>query len=809
MAVTTTALLMVAFTLIYLFLLQGASAQSSVGQGAISVPSETVVFTAIPPQCTQEVFQQAAAESNQPEPTVNITNGGQLMYIRRGELCTDARMDCGEKNLQTIFSVAVSTSGSGTAQGVCSKIEVEQVPPPTIGGCRQVFNAPPNQLLNDLASPIYIGLTTTRAFVYYPLIPAEKINSVAYCYAQFNSSNSSAGGCSFPAPCAQVDLVNGATPQQAQEQCTSTKINAVWGDDPLDQTVLDHCGSEADLPQGFINQKPGYCYTSCCAQCGTAVNNTSYRRWPIGPQCQVFRVGAPQLRVFGGLVVSTDPTFNDTSLGDEVRFQTPKTNPTTGRTSYQGGLPQQDTFVSASGKLLVHVNQMARSPTSLFAVNGYVVICSGTVQTTRYPTCDMGVSNPYVQSPQPSQCLSNYPPLVSDSVPNVAPPNATPDQLGTGTVPTFNSLGTIGKCSWYFVPDEKITSVTNPRSAAAFATTPVSEQAGALWPNLAANLELDTKCPGGSDDGAYFSQFVGVPGWELDPDTNQPRVTSVCQMSHALNNYSLTYKQQYNLTGGDAELAKQRSEPAPPWLLPNYNIIRPNWWLHSQNLVFDLGLTYPHRTGLELLVQVADEKYIPLELASDPFVLAVPQSSCDAVVGNGTGSLRLAVRGLYTVVNATAISQYVQISCATVNDTVVRLYQSNGTQLNQTNPLPFAAVPGVVTLIHSLNMSFAPQSQYSPNAAPYIQCTAVLLNEKLEAYGTEIVLDCRTALGNASLAVKYSEEQSFGGSTTALYIGLGVVGAALLFGLAAVLLVWALSKSNKETQEAMARTMPE
>jgi hypothetical protein len=83
----------------------------------------------------------------------------------------------------------------------------------------------------------------------------------------------------------------------------------------------------------------------------------------------------------------------------------------------------------------------------------------------------------------------------------------------------------------------------------------------------------------------------------------------------------------------------------------------------------------------------------------------------------------------------------------------------------------------------------------------------VLLNEALEPYGVEALLGCRTTLGNASLAVEYAEDLKFGGSSTALYIGLGVIGAALLFFAALALLVWALSRGDKETREALARNV--
>lgn len=792
----TTMLLTAASTLLLtLLVLQPTCAQTSYGQGLTSVAGQTTVFTPTVAQCTDAVFQEAAAQSNLPGSTaVNITSGAQLMYTLRGELC-EAGMECGTRNLQTVFSVALSTSGSGTAQGVCSKITVTEVPPPVQPACKQEYNGPPNQITNGLESEIHIGVTTTRSFIYYNLIPADKVNSVAFCYAQFNTSNPAVGACQFGPPCAQASLAS-ETPEQ---QCTARKIEDTWGDSAFDAEVLDRCGSETDLPQEIIGQRPGFCKEACCSSCNTATQPYSFRRWPIGPQCQVFRVGPPQLRIFGGLVVSLDPTFADASVTDEVRFQTASTNDA-GQVIYQGGLPQQQTFFSPSKRVMVHANQMARSSTSLLKVNGYVIVCSSTVQSTKYPTCDMGTANPYIQTPEPSQCLANYPPFVANSIPLVAPPDATPDQLSTGTVPTFNSLGAIGKCSWYYVPQELVSETADVVNDGQLATTILSQQSQALWPHLQTQSALDTKCPGGVDDGEYFTKFIGVPGWELDPDTNKPRVTTVCQMSHALNNYSKVYKQQYLLTG-DAELAKEQAAPAPPWLLPNYNIIRPNWWLHSHSLVFDLGLTYPHRTALELLVQVSDETYIASELTSDQFAVAVPQSQCESVVGNGTGKVQLVVRGLYSTSSTSTVSQYVQINCTTAINGTTKLYKPDGTQVNnQTQRLPFTALTGLVTPIHTLNMTFAPQALLSPNAAPFVTCEVQLLNDKYEPYGDLVLLGCRTTLGNASLGVEYAEDPKFGGSSTALYIGLGVLGALVIF-VSIVVLIWYLTKSDNAIPE--------
>lgn len=786
--------------LVWLCIVGVTVAQSSAGQGGTSTSGETTQIQPRAPRCTSELFQEAAAASNQPDATIDSTSGAQLMYIKRGQLC-DADMDCGDRGLQTTLSIALATSGEGTSQGVCAKIEITNAPPP-VSGCEQVYDAPEGQLTNLLESPLYVGITTTRSFVYYPLQPVDKVNSVPYCYAQFNDTTTS-GACTFTT-CAQATLVSPTSTND--DQCDAAYIDSTWGDNKYASIIMEKCGALADSPQDIIKQDKSACYESCCAQCNSAVQDTTYRRWPFGPQCQVFRVGAPQLRIFGGLVVSLSPDLTD---GEEIRFQTPRTN-AAGQQAYNGGLPQRAEILSASRKVRMLVNQQARGPSALRRIDGYVVICSGTVQQTVRGTCDMGAPNPYVQTPQPNQCLSQYRPFVSDSIPLVAPPNAAPDELGTGTVPTFNSLddiGISGKCSWYYVPQDRAQNVLNMPNSASFANRPISQLTQVLWPSLSADAEGGTNCPGGSTDAEYFDKYIGVPGWQLDPDTMQPLVTSICQMSHALNNYSQVYKTQYALSL-NGPLAKEQSAPEPPWLLPEFDIIRPNWWLHDQSLVFDLGLSYPQRTALELLVQLSDEEFIPRELTNDLFAVAAEQSSCGAVVGNGTGGVQIAVKGLYITSSTEEVPQYMMINCTTALNATVRLFLPNGTAVNnQTQILPFTALTNVVTLAHTLNMSFTPQAEYSPLTAPYVQCKVQLLDNELVPYGALTVIGCRTTLGNASLAVEYGDPHDLGGSTTALYIALGVAGALVIIVAVVLVFVYGVFRKDPETREVIARNL--
>jgi hypothetical protein len=767
----------------------------STGQGGTNTPLVTKQIAPEAPDCSNLLFSQVVADSNQPDALINSTSGAQLMYVARGETC-DSSMECGSptspRRLMTL-SIALATSGEGTSQGVCSKIEVEKVPPIS-QECYQAYRAPAKQLTNRLDTPIYVGVTTTRTFVYYPLQPLGLLNTIAYTYAQF-SSNGTQTGCAFPV-CSQATLRGIGKPD-----CDATRIKAKWGDSEDNVNITLHCGALADPPNPIITTDTSSCREACCMSCNSATQNISYRRWPIGPQCQVFRVGAPQLRIYGGLVVSN---FEDLSNGEEIRFQTPVE--TQGlKTTYKGGLQSNSNFYSTKKHVRVHVNQRAQGPSSVEQIKGYVIMCSSTDQTSKYSTCDMGAANPYVQSPEPSPCLSLNYPEISGSIPLVAPPNTQPLGLSTGTVPTKTSLGDRGPCSWYFVPQDRAENVINAPNAKAFKNLPSNQMASALWPNMAAADLGDTTCPGGSTDGYYFVNFTGVPGWELDPETNEPLTTTVCQMSHALNNYSAMYWSYFSVSQ-DADAAMAEAAPAPVWLMPEYSIARPNWWPHDSGMMYDLGLTYPQRTALELLVQISENAFVTAESLEDLFAIAEPETACTAVVGNGTGHLQLAVQGLYTSSTTTVVTQYLQVNCSTALNGTVQLKLPNGTSVNALNGiLPFDTLDSGIVLAYTLFMSFVPQQTYSPNARPFIQCAVQLMNEQQEQYGDLTIIGCRTTLGNASLAINYGEGEDQSGSRLWLWISLGVIGGAVVVLTIVVIIIAVTTSVSKDARDFMAQ----
>lgn len=774
----------------------------STGQGSTSIPATFTQSTNALPDCSNQLFRRAIGQSNLSPNALNSSTGAQYMYVARNQLC-DVDMDCGSLKKQMTISVALATSGQGMAQGVCAKFEVVQIPPFS-NECLQVFQAPPGQLSNQLSRPIYIGITVTRSFVYYPLVPVNKINSVAYTYAQFSSTTSPPDFTCSTTPNACDAAFLQTLKSASASVCTPEFISDNWGDSQNDPLIMEKCGANADFPQEIFITDSKSCGQTCCSPCGSSASRTTFRRWPFGPQCQIYAVQPPQLRVYGGLVVSFNSDLSD---GEEVRFQTPVD--ADGTITYVGGLQSNLNFLSASRKIRVHVNQRAQAPSSLQRIDGYVVVCSSAKQTTRRMTCDMGASNPYVQSPVESPCLTAYSPQLAQTVPKVAPAGATPDQLRTGTVPTYTSMNNPDwQCSWYYVPQNQSQAIINSPNAAVFAKEIRSRMALALFPNLATPDGANTICPGNNAGIEYFDKFVGVPGWELDPATMQPKVTSICQMSHALNTYAQLYQSFYSVSH-DADAAMAQAAPPPIWLLPEYSIARPNWWLHDEGLMFDLGLTYPQRTGLELLVQLSEEEYMSLEIVDELFRLKLPETSCAVVVGNGTGSMQLAVQGLYPSTQVNSVSQFMQVNCSTTRNGTVTLRYPNGTVVNNaTNLLPFEALQSGVVLAHVLSMSFVNQTQYVVNDGPFVQCTVQLLNDQLKPYGDLTTLMCRTTLGNASLAVTYAEEIDIQeGSRTFLYVGLGVVGGVLVILLLVLFIVWISSVTSSDARDYLAQNV--
>lgn len=723
------------------------------------------------PQCNAALFQSLAPQASQ---------SATLLYSSRGTRCDaqfagNSYLDCGTGNTATYtsISIAMATSGPGGSDGVCANFTLGQMAPLSTA-CYQYYAPPPQQPTVEI-QPLYVGVALTRAFIYYPLTAVGPY-TVPFTYAQFGGDNDTAGVCdTAAAACSQAELQQ--VPQALQ--CDASYIFATWQDTGTATAVQQNCGALSDLPQSILESDPSLCQAACCAACndtGTSPTNytRSWRRWPVGPEGQVFRPGSPQLRVFGAVIVSNRSDF---AGGEVVAFQSVVTGED-GQLSFIGGLQSNQDYVSVLRHVRVRVNQARRAPAALQQLDGYVVRFRYGAQTDSSSSCDMGAGNPYARTKQPSPCLSRLNATLAQLVPPVVPADASPMDLGAGTVPTQTSLGNLSQCSFFWLPSQAaLDGMLIVPSPTQF-RMPVSQQASQLWPSLVDPFA--SQCPYTSTDPQYFAQYQGLPGWELNQSSGLPLTKSGCQMSNDCNVYSQTFLGFLNGDAmGNATLAMELAGPPPESLFPGYVIATPNVWWHDNSLVYDIGLTYPAQTGYEVLAQVVDQVFVHQQ--QQLYLYALTASTlCGGNPLLGTGFLQPVVTTLSDepVLQGPGI---LRINCSTVVGVNASVFYVNNTTPVTNSELTINLVGGTTSVVRVLHLRFpAAAAAYNSVAPPFLACTLQLLDPTfMRPYSEARTFAC-VRQGNASNVLENIPEQAPSVSTLAFYIGIAVIIGALV-----------------------------
>lgn len=644
-----------------------------------------------------------------------------LLYSERRRPCdeptlnTNYRLSCPASNpYYTRFAFALAASGPDNISGVCFQDEVFEVAPAGID-CRQYYNAPSNQPTLVVRS-IAFAIATTRVYSVQPFTPVNPSAVVPFAFAQF-SANDTEGWCSNVSSACDNGSIQSATMTRAFG-CDADNYLLDFGVRGNDTVVLDHCGNYSDPPGDIITTTS--CQMACCAPCGASTNVTRINRVPIGPSCSFNVLGAPKYLIYGGARIGF---ANDPPGKDSVRFQQRLFTPD-GEPYFIGGLTgTSPVFVNNSRHMRVSVGAV-KQPPSIPA--GYLIICD----LNPAEPISQGPGNPYIQNKVPSPCLSTIAPNLVDDAPLVAPANADPATLGAGIVPTAVGQGPGARASFFFIPEDLFAQAlaAYPSLTGMFLRDYLAflfNGADAIDPDTAS-----TRCPGSAS--AYFTSFVGVPGWELDPDTLEPLVKIVCQMSHEVNFYRYMFFVYYNQTG-DARLAEAMADEnpgKPPWLFPRYNISGPNVWLNDNNVVEDIGETFGQRNALEMYIDAVESEYLEDQNNQFNYVIDTANSQCFAAAFNGTGVIQVSV--LQTTDTTDLVR--VQLSCSNLMNTTMTIVQPD----NSTSSSPlvvFAAAPGQTQLaiLGPFTMRYNPNTTAMQQS--YVGCSWVLVDETGQPYG--------------------------------------------------------------------------
>lgn len=690
----------------------------------------------VAPVCTRQLF----------ESTTNFsTQSMVLLYSQRGTRCNspnqgNAQLDCGTSSTATYttYSFAAATSGfQQPTSGLCARFNISQVAPAAVG-CHQYENAPADQPVSTIR-PVYVGAAITRAFISYPLQQARAL-TLPFTWAQFSSTNTSSCPVLDPnATCSGATLQQPAGFVRDGNNCDATYIRSVWGDTAQSADVYDHCGGFFSDPiTQILPVSDGSCASACCATCGTN-QSASYRRWPVGPRCQVFSIGPPTLLAYGAVQVSNNA---DLSAGETILFQQRVTG-SDGSASFNGGLTSSRDYISTQRKARVHVNAVRLGLSDLRQIPGYAVVCS-LVDSGQVPVgsksnvCDQGAGNPYITDKGPPPCLQQFGNgSLADQVPPVAlfPPSS--EDTGIGRVPTQTSLQN-ASCSFFFVPfASPAVGVLDPAQFA----KPIKDQVSNMWTGLDGpdTTTGGTTCPGAGS--MFFPNYTNVPGWQPNASTGEPLVTSVCQMAAALNNYSATFLQIFNsMIIPDVEEAKRLTGPPPPFLMPQYDIGAPNWWLHDGSLMFDAGQTFPQQQGFELLLQLADDRWLQQEENMQDYALN-QGSQCYVRLVNGTGLVQPVVDSLTSSIPGDPSTGSLQIACTTHFGAQVVLSlpaTPNVPLANQSVPLNIT--PGTTGVVGPIIMNYTRAKNVT--VSPYISCTMQLVDAMNRTYGPVLTRGC-------------------------------------------------------------------
>ena len=524
----------------------------------------------IPIQSNKTEFIFSHAYKLCPDPNISpqqqiICNDGN--YIRVG-----IQFPTSESN-QSAVTFSTKLSHIGTQNG---------------GGCLASSNTCGKYPCTAVA-PILISSVVSRVYVRYNMFP---IGTVPFSFLPVDDDGVT---CGSPASC--TCELSGTNQMIEQGPCTIT--------DPITSPLDTNCGANRDPDSGFSETLNRACNSVCCASCPaqSTPNPSTHKRWAVDPVCTVYQLSGSQWIGHGGFFVDV-PNTNGAQqlfvkLGDMSEGAIEIGNVM--------GIPRIRAFVNR------HYNgQSSTFGAGSQVTSGLVVVCD---YNPDEKSGALGKVNPFVTL-LPPLMYNNY--TITDEIFRVPPVNASPGQLGAGTVITQNNWGK--NVSMFYIP---------PEFQSLFAST---IQGGYFESQQDVLLEWQSNQGSGFQNAAWWDAYTNVPGWQLNSNGSSPKVPSPCFMSHEINTYADAYATAFSMNGGDAEAAKITAGTPPPWMMPNNDITKPGWWPNvggtENELWFDISTVLPGSSSAYEIYLDFTQDNVQIDGGALPLLQFLPRSTC-------------------------------------------------------------------------------------------------------------------------------------------------------------------------------------
>lgn len=405
----------------------------------------------------------------------------------------------------------------------------------------------------EAVSPIVVTGLSSRVYVKYNLF---SIGQVPFSFLPVDDDGVA---CGSPASC-ECEFSGSGVLEQGP--CTIT--------DTIAAPLNTNCGANRDPDTGFSDSLNQACNSVCCASCPaeSTANPSTHKRWAVGPTCTVYQLSGSQWVGHAGFFVDVTNTNGPQQLFVKIQDMT------------EGSVELDEAM--GINHIRAYINKHYTGKLSSLGVSpsvtsGLVVVCDYNPDGN---SAALGKVNPYVNLKSPFTVETH---TVSDPIFRVPGTTASPSNLGAGKVPTQTIFAK--NVSMFYIPAEYQSAF-----ASNFGGGYLEHQNDVL-------SEWKLGSPANFKNASWWDAYTNVPGWQLNPTDMTPKVPSPCQMSHEINTYANTYATAFSMNGGNATAAKETAGTPPKWLMPNYDITKPNWWPNvgdeDSEVWFDIGTVLP------------------------------------------------------------------------------------------------------------------------------------------------------------------------------------------------------------------------
>lgn len=672
----------------------------------------------------------------------------------------------------TSYTFAAQLVNENRSSGVCSSSTLYKLAP-NPGSCYQYFNSADLGQQTTYITEIRFTTAFLKPIIYYEF--ADTGITLPFTYMQASGMRSDTR-CSVYPNCSSAKIVEYLT---TGGTCPASSAFSLYGDTSNTSEVASKCGSLSD-PVGPILPS-STCRELCCASCN-GVNETSFRRYGVGPLCKLVKLRKGQWSVLGGIRAS----IIGSGEYSNVTFQKLSVN-SQGISSFDFGAmgPTQE-FVSQNKKMRVTFDVGAVDYGSVMKNGDYLIVCD---LDPKKPE-DQGPANPYAINKITPPCYSSFF-LPVELIPQIVNPDATPQGRGAGSVPTDLGQGGGSKFSFFYVDKSRVASLV---AKYANQVQPFANDFTSILYSGATSTAEGTTCPGGPSD--FFTKYRNVPGWNINETSGKPFVTSVCQMSSEINTYRNCFLTNWVAPFDEAGALSAKIACAPlfpAYLYPDYDITSPATWVTQNSLIHVPSVGKGSGITITYSVDLADDTFkLGVE---NPVGFSLSNSYCVAVPNSPPGLMSFFVSNPSTK-SGTAL---VDVRCNTVTNGTVDIVAEGSTTFLVNVSIPVPGLGEVVSPQYSLLYS----AQSNANGT-YVVCSQQLINNRGEYYGTRQYFEC---INRGDPFVTILNEMEFTPQNTApiisktLTIILCVTGGVVLIIVAIILIIVCACAGKKKSKE--------